>query len=75
MQGSCHNEHVLRICAHHGWDIVGYEASQAIKLDVASLPNIRIDPDDEFCVEWTVDEKFEWALQQVTEHGEAGFFD
>lgn len=75
MQGSCHNEYVLRICEHHGWDIVGYEASQAIKLDTSSLPDIQIDPDDEFCVEWTVDEKFEWALQQVTERGEAGFFD
>ena len=38
LQGSCHNECVLRICKHHGWDVIGYEASQAIRLDVASLP-------------------------------------
>ena len=47
----------------------------SVHIVTSSLPDIQIDPDDEFCVEWTVEEKFEWALQQVTERGEAGFFD
>eukprot|EP00966_Prymnesium_polylepis_P209365 4850079-Prymnesium_polylepis.1 len=75
LKRSCHHELVKRICEHHGWPLVDYEASCQLKVGSNSgQAGQALGEDDDFSSNWKEDEKIEWALEYVQEHGEVDFF-
>ena len=67
------HSHVLRVCAHHGWEVEDSYETNEVHFDATGLPDVSLDEDTRFQNK-TSEEQWEWVLQYIETHGVDGFF-